>query len=86
MSESLTERADRLGVERIKAKGAYDRATAKTKEAVIALYEAGYGDTEIAALTRVDRMTVLSWTGRRNSKKRAVTTQASTDTEGTEKP
>lgn len=83
MAESLTERADRLGRERIEAKAAYDRATAKAKEAVIALHDEGYGDTEIAALLRVDRMTVLSWTGRRNGKKRAVTTRDSTtDTEG----
>lgn len=70
MTESLTERAERLGLERVRAKAAYDRATAKAKEVVIALHDGGYGDTEIAALARVDRMTVLSWTGRRGDKRR----------------
>lgn len=73
------ETLERLGVERAEAVAAEKRATAKLRDAVRAAHQTGgYTDVELAALARVDRMTVLSWTGRRGTSRRKSSTRGPT--------
>lgn len=63
---STVERLDQLGQARAAAAADLRRATAILRDAVLAAYRSGqYKDAELASLARVDRMTVLRWTGRR---------------------
>jgi hypothetical protein len=54
-----------LGDARLKAKRAFDEATAFLRAGVLRALEDGRSESEVARSARVDRMTVRTWAGKR---------------------